>query len=466
MNRNKSLLFLAFLLLCFIPSAAAQKAGIAITGAKLIDGAVSELQEDVTIIIQDGKFSEVGATSNVTIPEGALVIDAKGKYVIPGLADMHVHFGRGGRLPNNPKSVDRALQQYLFYGVTTVLNVGAYSGLASEINNLRHRQEERTILAPSIYATGGLLTVPGAHPVGRWARQLPEEVDTTNYDWTQRGVWVVRDPAEVRKVVRRMANAGMDGIKVVIESDSLAQPYPKGLLMPVEMVQAAVEEARKYGLPVFAHATQAHEAEVAIKAGVHAVVHLPHVWTEKRRHKLFAQMQEREMYLVTTVATYIMPGTWGDPSDWLTDPFLSGVEQELLDTLRANPLVPPIDENSWNYRRQVLNMLKTAHDTGVKLVCGTDPPTPYVFHGYSVHQELELMVEAGLTPMEALVTATRRPAEMLGEEEVFGTIEPGKRADLLVLSANPLEDIRNTRALETVIQEGRVLERSSLLTGK
>ncbi|HMB90973.1 MAG TPA: amidohydrolase family protein [Rhodothermales bacterium] len=131
--------------------------------------------------------------------------------------------------------------------------------------------------------------------------------------------------------------------------------------------------------------------------------------------------------------------------------------------MRADPLVDPVDESSWDYRRHVLQMLKSAHEAGVKLVCGTDPPTPYVFHGYSVHQELELMVEAGLTPMEALVIATRRPAEMLGAEDIFGTIKPGKRADLLILSANPLEDIHNTRTLETVILDGNVLDQSALL---
>jgi imidazolonepropionase-like amidohydrolase len=174
-------------------------------------------------------------------------------------------------------------------------------------------------------------------------------------------------------------------------------------------------------------------------------------------------VHRRGIYVVPTVAGYIMPGTWGDPSEWLTDPFLRGVERRLLDTLRADPMVDPVDESGWAYRREVLQMLKDAHEAGVELVCGTDPPVPYVFHGYSVHQELELMVEAGLTPMEALVTATRRPAEMLGEQDVFGTVEPGKRADLLILSANPLEDIRNTRTLETVVLDGRVIDRSAPL---
>src|SRR5690606_12136805 len=106
---------------------------------------------------------------------------------------------------------------------------------------------------------------------------------------------------------------------------------------------------------------------------------------------------------------------------------------------------------------------KAAHDAGVSIVGGTDTANPFVFPGYSIHHELALMVEAGLTPMEALVAATRRAAELLGEEDAWGTIEPGMRADLLILAANPLEDIRNTRTLEAVVLRGAVVDRATLL---
>jgi imidazolonepropionase-like amidohydrolase len=103
------------------------------------------------------------------------------------------------------------------------------------------------------------------------------------------------------------------------------------------------------------------------------------------------------------------------------------------------------------------------HRRGVEIALGTDTGNPYVFPGYSVHRELELLVRAGLTPMEALEAATRRAAEMIGAEDEFGTIQPGKRADLLILGANPLQDIRNTRTLKIVIAGGRVVDREALL---
>lgn len=341
------------------------------------------------------------------------------------------------------------------------------SGRADQILELRRRCEAGTILAPHLYATGGLLTVPGSHPINRWARDLPDSVDAETYDWSQRGVWVVRTPAEVREVVQRMVSAGMDGIKIVIESEVLTPPAEeKSPQMSGEMVDAAAQEARQQGLPVFAHATDPGEMKVAVDAGVRALVHLG---SEPPGPDLLARMQEQGIYLVPTLSVYIWAGVWGDPADNVTEPFLrSGVEPRLIDTLPAsprNPTSPPTDED-WAYRRSVLEALKAAHDAGIKLVGGSDPPDGWVFHGYSIHHELELMVEAGISPMKALVIATRRAAVMLGEDDTFGTIEPGKRADLLILDVDPLEDIRNTRTLEVVVQEGQVIDRSSLLPDK
>lgn len=266
-------------------------------------------------------------------------------------------------------------------------------------------------------------------------------------------MWVVRTPADVRDVVARMAAAGMEGIKVVIESELLGPaPNAETPQMPLELVQAAVEEARKHGLPVFAHATDPDELKVAVQAGVRAAVHLVHCCPPNGKAgplygpdpDLLAAMRQQEIYYVSTLSTMIWADMWGDPSKYLTDPFLSGIEKRLIDTLLTSPPPPPADVD-WAYRRSVLRTLKAAHDAGIKLVGGSDAAVAFVFHGYSMHHEPELMVEAGLTPMEALVAATRRAAEMIGATHEFGTIEPGNRADLLILGANPLETIRNTR---------------------
>ncbi|MDX1566764.1 MAG: amidohydrolase family protein, partial [Longimicrobiales bacterium] len=152
---------------------------------------------------------------------------------------------------------------------------------------------------------------------------------------------------------------------------------------------------------------------------------------------------------------------WVEPDDYLTDPFLDGVEPELIETLLASP-PEPAGEVAWAWRREVLKTLKEAHDAGVRLVAGSDPPGQYTFHGFSIHEELKWMVEAGLSPAEALLAATGRAAEMVGAAGDFGAVEPGRRADLLLLSRNPLDDITNTRTIERVILDGRVMDRERL----
>lgn len=437
----------------------ARQQTVVIAGATLIDGTGAPPREGVDILIRDGVISSITAANASARPEGATIVDAEGKFVIPGLADMHVHFGTGGLLAGDARTVDRVLRQFLFYGVTTVLNVGATNGALGEILELRRHIADGKIPAPNIYATGGLLTVPGSHPIATIMR-VPAGADPATYDWSQRGVWVVRTPADVRDVVGRLGAARMDGIKVVVESGPgvFGDDHEQ---MPLPLIVAAVDEGRRHGLPVFAHATSPDELQAAVEAGVRAVIHL--VGPEPVAPELLTAMRQKGIYYVPTLSLFVRTGDWGDPGDALTDPFLrSGVDQAVLDSLLTSPLAsktPPTEED-WARRRAVLQALEAAHDAGVRIVAGTDTNNPYVFPGYSMHHELELMVEAGLTPLEALVAATRRAAEMMNAEAAFGTLEAGKQADLLVLGANPLADIRNTRTIERVIRRGVVIERS------
>ena len=437
--------------------APAPPTSLAIVNATVIDCTGAPPRPGTTILISDGTISAVGPAAEIVPPPGATVVDATGKTVIPGLADMHVHFSNGGIGP--PSSPDRLLRQFLFYGVTTVLDLGASHGTPEDITALRNDPSPDH---PHVYGTGGLLTIPGSHPVGT-IMSVPEGEDPATYDWSQRGVWIVRSPAEVREVVDRLAAAGMDGIKIVVESGPppFGDDHPQ---MPPEMIAAAVDEAAQHGLPVFAHTTSIDELEDVLAAGVHAVVHLvqdPHPPGDR----LLATMARQHTYYVPTLSLYLWTGTWGEPSETLSDPFLRrGVERRVVDSLLGSlaPAEPPQEED-WEYRRAMLGALREAHDRGIPIVGGSDTGNPFVFPGYSMHWELELMVEAGLTPMEALIAATRRGAEMLGAEEVFGTLAPGRRADLLILGADPLDDIRNTRMIETVVLAGRVLDRESLL---
>lgn len=335
----------------------AQEQPLVIVDATLIDGTGAPPREGVTIFIRAGLITSITPVSEATRPEGATVIDGSGKYVIPGLADMHAHFGTGGLLADDSLTVDRVLRQFVYYGVTTVLNVGATNGSVNEILELRRRRARGELQAPHIYATGGLLTVPGSHPIGT-IMTVPDGADPTTYDWSQRGVWVVRTPTEVREIVGRLADAGMDGIKIVIESGPgpFGDDHPQ---MPPELVTAAVEEARRYGLPVFAHATSPDELEGGVEAGVRAFMRL--VGREPVDPSLLTAMRGQSIYDVPTLSLFVWADAWGDPADALTDRFLrSGVERRVIECLLASPLAPTTrpTEEDWASRRATLRALK------------------------------------------------------------------------------------------------------------
>jgi imidazolonepropionase-like amidohydrolase len=288
----------------------------------------------------------------------------------------------------------------------------------------------------------------------------------------------VRTVEAARKAVRERAEAEVDAIKITVESGPtpFGDDHPQ---MSVEMIQSIVEEAAKSGLGVFAHITSLDELQAALEGGTAGVVHT--VWDRPFPDAEIADsMAARSFYVIPTTTLY--RGTVSlfyidEPID-LDDPFLrETVSENEVAILRDPEFVARFRSRRWQrhlasvenreraiqqHVEELLANVGMLHEHGVPIVLGTDTGTLFSFAGYSVHDELEFLVEAGLTPGEALESATRQAAEMLDAEDEFGTIEPGKRADVLILGANPLDDIRNTRSLETVIAEGRLVDRYAL----
>jgi imidazolonepropionase-like amidohydrolase len=241
----------------------------------------------------------------------------------------------------------------------------------------------------------------------------------------------------------------MDFVKITIESG----PTPFGdnhPQMSLEMTRQVVEEAADRGLPVVAHTTSLDELEVALLGGaagsVHAVRNLP-----LPDSAMAAQMAGRGFFVMPTLVLYSEPD--------LSDPYLlRTVQEEELAALSS----PRFLDRFGRLRccaplAQVLENVGMLHRAGVPILLGTDTGNPLVFPGYSVHDELRLLVAAGLSPGAALQAATTRIAELIGQLDEFGTLEAGKRADLLILTGDPLADIANTRTVETVVLRGHVL---------
>jgi imidazolonepropionase-like amidohydrolase len=439
-------------------AASDEAAGLVILAGTMIDGTGAPPLHDVAIVVRDGVIRSVGPREGSSLPVGVPVLDRRDCWVMPGLADMHVHFGTGGLRPTDPVALDQVVRQFPFYGVTTVLNLGATHGTADSLAALRSRIADGSLPGPSILGTGGLITIPGSHPVGT-IMFPPADADAATYDWTARGVFVVDSPAGMRETIDRLAARGADAVKIVVESGPppFGDHHPQ---MSPQLAAAAVAAGHAHGLRVFAHASSLDELRVALDAGVDGVVHLV-------RHpsapdaELFARMRTAGLWYVPTMGIHVWPDIWGDPADQLTDLFLrSGVDPGVLDSLLDSPLLPraaPTAED-WATRRAAVAALGAAYRAGVRIVGGSDVANPAIFPGYSMHHELALMVEAGMTPMEAIVASTSRAAEMVARDD-FGAIRPGRRADLLVLTADPLANIESMRSIRDVVLRGRVLDR-------
>lgn len=437
-------------------------ADLVVRGGTVVEG-TGAAPRVADVFVQGERIILVAPPGTREAPE-AREIDASGRYVIPGLVDGHVHFSRGAPAARRPNETDEVLQRLVHYGVTSLLQMGGTAGGVDSIQALRARARRGEAL-PTIYGSGGHLSILGSHPiytifpppvrarVDSMARAtaMDEPIDL---DGMGIGLSIVRSPEAISKAVERRAVGGMDFIKITIESGPtpFGDDHPQ---MSLETTRLIVDEARSFGLSVLAHTTSLDELETALRGGARGIVHAVRNFPLPDS-AMAAQMAERGFFVMPTLVLYSEPE--------LTDSYLlQSVSAEELSALGDPKFLSrfgriaccsPLDE--------VLENVGMLHRAGVRIVLGTDTGNPFVFAGYSVHDELRLLVSAGLSPEAALQAASVRAAELLGKANEFGTIEAGKRADIVLLTGNPLSDIANSRTVETVILRGRVVTRPVL----
>jgi imidazolonepropionase-like amidohydrolase len=406
--------------------------------ARIVDG-TGHMLEDAALLITGERIAGV----NLPAPGGAAVIDATGKTIIPGLINAHGHLGvtRGaGSDPANytPQNVAAQLEQYARYGVTSMLSLGLNLDAVYDFR-ARQRQGQFAPNGAAIFTAGRGIGVPGGAP--------PLDVSSAQ-------VYRPSTAEETRAAVREMAAHHPDVIKIWV--DDIRGSMPK---MRPEVYQAAIEEAHRNHLRIAAHIYYLADAAALVNLGIDVIAHSVR---DKDVDAAFVQAMKRKgVYYIPTLELDDSFFLYADHPELLNDPFLAAAlnpdlramfaSREWRDKVRNDPSTP---KNREAFEIALRN-LRAMHAGGVPIAMGTDSgATPLRIQGYAEHLELELMTRAGLSPMDVLVIATRGSAAVCGVTD-RGTLEAGKAADFLMLDANPLEDIRNTRKIATVWRNGR-----------
>ena len=428
-------------------SAPAEPAGLAIVGAQLIDGSGGPPVADAVVMVRDGRVHAAGPRDTTEIPEGAEVVDATGKTIIPGLVDLHAHY----RAPRS--AAEQALRSQLYYGVTTTRSVGSDSPES---------------VALMLEAHAGRPDLPRAFTAGL-GFSYPEGFNSgsTNTPTTEE---------EARAMVREQAALGIHFTKMWI--NAVAEPNRK---IPPEIRAAIVDESIKNGLIPIAHINEESDGLQLLEVGLNEFLHstvrtfgpgagVP--MDDPEPSQAFLDLcLEKDCGFAPTLSVSQNAWHFAEHPELLDDPQLRAVmnpaalERFSDPETRASIVEAEGFEDRKAAFRQLQDFVKTVHDAGIEVALGTDSGTGNVPMGWGTHHELELYIEAGLTPMETLVAATATGAGRMppvGEAD-FGTLTAGKSADLIVLNADPLTDIRNTLEIDRVMLRGEWVDRDALL---
>lgn len=409
-------------------------------GATIIDGIRNRPIKDRVIVVQNGIISGVGRRNEVIIPSGAKRINLKGKFVMPGLIDAHVHY-----------ETEQGLKQMLAWGVTTANCMFESTDDARKIVDLTSSDTSRF---PTIYPTAPIFSATG----GWWDEGFPRDTSINRFPAT---------PEEAREAVRKAKWRGMSNIKLMYDNmDWCRDPLPPFQKMPSEVMQALISEARKQKMLAEVHAPKMSDALEALHAGASAFVH--GILDERVDPDFITEMLGKGAFYVPTFSLFeFLADVEGFMKHVLTDKrFRNALPAERVKQYTSKEYYDRYRKRYPNadYVRSHLGILRgNAENIArnyVLVAMGTDM---WALPGIAAHLELEYMVKAGLTPMQALVSATTISAELTAKDVKLGPIEAGRVANLLILDADPTKDILNTRSIRSVIKKGRIFDHKTLI---
>jgi imidazolonepropionase-like amidohydrolase len=436
---------------------------LALTNARVLDGNGGPVLDNVTVVIENGRITLVGPTAAITLPADARHMDMTGLVVMPGLIDMHYHVTTGamryrrdaaGRLDStyDRRVAERLLRVALAHGITTIRDPGA-SPLDVAIA-LREAVDSGQVLGPRILTAGPILSNPG------------------------------RSPDQLREEIRVQADAGVDFIKLYsgigpeLLTLAIDEAHARRLQVVGHLQRTSWTEAALAGIDFLTHGGNWHEAYVdparrSAYEKLGGTMRARISWLEwldldgPAVDSMILVLREHRVSVDPTLVAYHTKFWWRD-SIYQRDPDVA-IVPEVLENWRVLGM-PTRHWTADEFDRaqaawpRMLALVARMQREGVHLTTGSDLASPWVIPGVALHQELALLVSAGIAPAEVLRMATRNGAEALGLLGETGTVESGKRADLVVLEADPLRDIRNTRRIRYVVLGGRFLRPDELLT--
>ncbi len=407
----------------------------------LLDLTEGKIVTDSLVVIKGETIQYAGPSQPFETSADITVIDCSGKTLIPGLFDAHIHLGGASTLGYIPIDDHRKLSSFLYSGITSVFDLGA---VQEWIFSLREEEKKGDLLSPRIFAVGPLFTSPNGHG-------------------TEYGVDMSLTPTteeEARQMVQKLIQTKPDLIKIIYEKGS-----KRFTSLSYELMEAIIDEAHKNHFRVVTHILTFEQAKDALRARTDGLAHM--VSDREIDEGFLDEMKQKDIFCIPTLAMYesFSGGMLTIPENLKGPLAKKGICLEIMADLKQKKEMPGLKE-SLGAMKDALHLAKInakkMHDKGIKLVVGTDAGNPAVFFGPSVHREMELLVEAGISPAEVLRAATINAAEILGQQERLGTIYKGKLADILVIEGNPLEDIRNTQNIFMVIKNGHILDREAL----